>query len=44
MRHPEKDREHVHVVVYDDERPGRVLVTGQFRIATGIYVGIVIDK
>jgi len=34
----------VHVVVYDERRPGSVLVVGQFRIATGIFVRVVVDR
>jgi hypothetical protein len=32
------------VVVYDDRRPGTVLVVGQFRIATGVFVRVVVNK
>ena len=44
IRHPADDRDHVHVVVYDDRRPGTVFVVGQFRIADGIFVRVVIDR
>jgi hypothetical protein len=44
IRHPHDDAEHVHVVVYDDRRPGTVLVVGQFRIATGVFVRVVVNK
>jgi hypothetical protein len=42
LRRP--SREHVHVVVYDERRPKNVLVVGQFRVANGVFVGIVVDK
>jgi hypothetical protein len=32
------------VVVYDDRRPGTVLVVGQFRIATGVFIRVVVNK
>src|SRR5919198_945771 len=32
IRHPDDDPEHVHVAVYDERRPGSILVTGQFKI------------
>ena len=44
IRHPADDRDHVHVVVYDDRRPGTVLVVGQFKIATGVFVNVVVDR
>ena len=44
IRHPAHDRDHVHVAVYDDRRPGSVLVVGEFRIATGVFVRVVVDR
>ena len=44
IRHPADDRDHVHVIVYDERRPGSVLVVGQFKIATGVFVNVVVDR
>lgn len=44
IRHPHDDREHVCVDVYDDRRPGAVLITGEFRIGTGVFVRVVMDR
>jgi hypothetical protein len=44
IRHPAHDPEHVHVAVYDEGRPGSVLVVGQFKIATGVFVRVVVDR
>lgn len=44
IRHPHDDPEHVHVVVYDDHRPDSVFVVGQFKIATGVFVRVVVDR
>lgn len=44
IRHPQDDPEHVHVVVYDDRRPGAVFVIGQFAIGSGGFVRVVIDR
>lgn len=44
IRHPDNDREHVHVAVYDERRPGSVLVTGQFKIADGVFVRVVVNR
>jgi hypothetical protein len=30
--------------VYDERRPGTVLVVGQFKIATGVFVNVVVDR
>lgn len=35
IRHPEKETEHVHVIAYDERRPGTVFVTGDLDIDTG---------
>ena len=44
IRHPAADREHVQVVVYDDRRPGSIFVVGEFKIATGVFVRVVVDR
>jgi hypothetical protein len=44
IRHPDDDAEHVHVVVYDERRPGSILVVGQFKIATGMFVRVVVNR
>lgn len=44
IRHPDDDPEHVHVVVYDEQRPGSVLVVGQFNIASGVFVRVVVNR
>jgi hypothetical protein len=44
IRHPDDDPEHVHVVVYDNRRPGTIFVTGEFKIATGVFVRVVVDR
>jgi hypothetical protein len=44
IRRPDGDRDHVHVAVYDERKRGTVLVVGQFRIATGVFVSVVIDR
>ena len=44
IRHPDDDPEHVHVVVYDERRPGSILVIGQFKIATGVFVRVVVNR
>lgn len=44
IRHPADDPDHVHVTVYDDRRPGSILVVGQFKIADGIFVRVVVDR
>lgn len=44
ISHPEDDLEHVQVNVYDDRRPGNVLVIGQFKIGSGVFVRVVVDK
>jgi hypothetical protein len=30
--------------VYDERRPGSILVIGQFTIATGVFVGVMVDR
>ena len=44
IRHPVDNAEHVHVVVYDEQRRDRVLAIGEFRIGTGVFVRVVIEK
>jgi hypothetical protein len=44
IQHPDDDREHVHVVVYDERRRGSILAIGQFKIATGVFVRVVFDR
>jgi hypothetical protein len=44
IRHPDNDPEHVHVVVYDERQPGSILVTGQFKIASGVFVRVVVNR
>jgi hypothetical protein len=34
----------VHVAVYDERRPGSILVIGQFKIATGVLVRVVVNR
>jgi hypothetical protein len=38
IRHPDDDRENVHVSVYDQTRPGVVIVIRVFNAATGSFV------
>ena len=44
IRHPADNADHVHVVVYDEQRRGQVLVTGEFRIASGVFVRVVASR
>lgn len=44
IRHPGDRRDHVYVDVYDDRRRGSVLVTGEFRIGSGVFVRVVVDR
>jgi hypothetical protein len=44
IHHPKDDREHVHVAVYDEQRRGSILVIGQFKIATGVFVRVVVNR
>ena len=43
IRHPADRPEHVHVVVYEPERPGKVLVVGEFEIGSGVFVRVVLQ-
>jgi hypothetical protein len=38
------DRDHVLVDVYDDQRRGHVVVTGEFEIVSGVFVRIVVNR
>jgi len=44
ISHPEDEPEHVQVTVYDERRPGSILVTGEFEIDTGVFLRIVVNK
>ena len=44
IRHPGDRRDHVYVDVYDEHRRGAVLVTGEFRIGSGVFVRMVVDR
>jgi hypothetical protein len=44
IRHPHDDVEHVHVIVYDERRPRTILAVGQFKIGSGVFVRIVVDR
>lgn len=43
IRHPEDRPDHVHVVVYEPNRPGDVYVVGEFEIGSGSFVRVVLD-
>ena len=38
IRRPRRDEEHVHVSVYDQSRPGVVIVIRVFEAATGRFI------
>ena len=44
IRHPADNPDHVHAVVYDDKRPGAILAVGEFRIGSGVFVRVVVDR
>ena|SRR5688572_11715655 len=44
IRHPHDNPEHVHVVAYDERRPGSILAIGEFRIGTGVFVRVVMNR
>lgn len=44
IRHPHDLPGHVHVTVYEPRRPGTVLVVGEFEIASGAFVRVVLKK
>lgn len=41
IRHPADRPDHVHVVVYEPERPRVPLVVGEFEIGSGVFVKVV---
>ena len=43
IRHPANDPDHVHVVVYEPNRPGVVQVVGEFNIGSGVFVRVVLN-
>lgn len=43
IRHPEDRPGHVYVTVYEPRRPGDILVVGEFEIASGAFVRIVLE-
>jgi hypothetical protein len=43
IRHPANNPDHVHVVVYEPNRPGVVQVVGEFNIGTGVFVRVVLN-
>lgn len=43
IRHPHDDLDHVHVTVYEPRRPGVVLVVGEFEIASGVFVRVILE-
>lgn len=43
IRHPQDHPGHVHVTVYEPRRPGTILVIGEFEIASGAFVRIVLE-
>lgn len=43
IRHPADRPDHVHVVVYEPERPGSVYAVGEFEIGSGGLVRVVLD-
>lgn len=44
IRHPADDPDHVHVIVYDERRRGAIDVVGEFEIATGMFVRVVVGR
>lgn len=42
--HPPDDPKHVHINVYDERRPGTVQAVGEFDIASGVFVRIVLGN
>jgi hypothetical protein len=44
IRHPEQSPDHAHIIVYDEERRGSIFVVGEFEIATGMFVRVVLDR
>ena len=44
IRHPHDHPDHVHVTVYEPQRPGVVLVVGEFAIASGAFVRVILSR
>jgi hypothetical protein len=44
LRHPQDRPGHVHVTVFEPRRPGTVLVVGEFEIASGAFMRVVLQK
>jgi hypothetical protein len=44
IHHPRDLPGHVHVTVYDPHRPGTIVVVGEFEIASGVFVRVVLKK
>jgi len=38
IEHPEKDPKHVHVSVFDQHKPGSIVIMGEFEINTGAFI------
>ncbi len=43
IRHPADRPDHVHVTVYDPQRPSTVTVVGEFSIGTGAFLRVVLQ-
>ena len=44
IRQPHDHPGHVHVIVYEPQRPSTVLVVGEFEIASGVFVRVILEK
>ena len=44
IRHPQDLPGHVHVVVYEPQRPNAVLAIGEFETASGVFVRVVLER
>jgi hypothetical protein len=44
IHHPHALPGHVHVTVYEPRRPGTILVVGEFEIASGAFVRVIIEN
>jgi hypothetical protein len=42
--HPHDNPGYVHVIVYEPQRPGIVRVVGEFEIASGVFVRVILEK
>lgn len=38
IQHPDNDPKHVNISVYDKQRPGSIVITGEFEIDTGKFI------